>query len=245
MEERIEKSIDEQIAEIKQRLAERKAGTDLETETHKEYKGIPLTSLAEVTLQEVGDLQRSLEKRLLEIQERQEREQRTDDWRIEAENRLRAEIKGLIEEKIQLCKDKLTREKERLETEALKAERFAGTKFDGSLLLYEQNRVAKLEAKGGLEELINAYEEELTSNLDTVRPERLRALEETIEDTGFVVAGKYEASLNAKFNKLKDFRLKSVVGDELTDYPAILKQLKIISNYAMQSKLFQRFNIDQ
>jgi len=245
MEERVEKSIDEQIAEIKQRLAERQAGTDLETETHKEYKGIPLTSLAEVTLQEVGDLQRSLEKRLLEIQERQEREQRTDEWRIEAENRLRNEIRLLIEEKIQLCKDKLTREKERLETEALKAERFAGTKFDGSLLLYEQNRVAKLEAKGGLEELINAYEEELTSNLDTVRPERLRALEEAIEDTGFTIAGKYEAGLNARFNKLKDFRLKSVVGDELTDYPAIIKQLKIISNYAMQSKLFQRFNIDQ
>jgi len=245
MEERIEKSIDEQIAEIKQRLAERKAGTDLETETHKEYKGIPLTELAEVTLQEVGDLQRSLEKRLLEIQERQEREQRTDEWRIEAENRLRNEIRLLIEEKIQLCKDKLEREKTRLETEALKAERFAGTKFDGSLLLYEQNRVAKLEAKGGLEELINAYEEELTSNLETVRPERLRALEEAIEDTGFTIAGKYEAGLNARFNKLKDFRLKSIVGDELTDYPAILKQLKIISNYAMQSKLFQRFNIDQ
>ncbi len=70
-------------------------------------------------------------------------------------------------------------------------------------------------------------------------------MEEAIEDTGFVVAGKYEAGLNAKFNKLKDFRLKSVVGDELTDYPAIVKQLKIISNYAMQSKLFQRFNIDQ
>lgn len=240
MEERIEKSIDEQIAEIKQRLAERKAGTDLET--HKEYKGIPLTSLAEVTLQEVGDLQRSLEKRLLEIQERQEREQRTDEWRIEAENRLRNEIRLLIEEKIQLCKDKLTREKERLETEALKAERFAGTKFDGSLLLYEQNRVARLEAKG-LEELIKAYEEELTSNLETVRPERLRALEETIEDTGFTIAGKYEASLNARFNKLKDFRLKSIVGDELTDYPAILKQLKIISNYAMQSKLYERFDI--
>jgi len=242
MEERIEKSIDEQIAELRQRLEERRRGTDLEA--HKEYKGIPLTNLAEVTLQEVGDLQRSLEKRLLEIQERQEREQRTDDWRIEAENRLRAEIKGLIEEKIQLCKDKLEREKARLETEALKAERFAGTKFDGSLLLYEQNRVARLEAKG-LEELINAYEEELTSNLDTVRPERLRALEEAIEDSGFIVAGKYEAGLNARFNKLKDFRLKSVVGDELTDYPAILKQLKIISNYAMQSKLFQRFNIDQ
>jgi len=244
MEERIEKSIDEQIAEIKQRLAERQAGTDLETETHKEYKGIPLTSLAEVTLQEVGDLQRSLEKRLLEIQERQEREQRTDEWRIEAENRLRNEIRLLIEEKIQLCKDKLTREKERLETEALKAERFAGTKFDGSLLLYEQNRVARLETKG-LEGIINAYEEELTSNLETVRSERLRALEEAIEDIGFVNAGEYEAGLNAKFNKLKDFRLKSIVGDELTDYPAILKQLKIISNYAMQSKLFQRFNIDQ
>ena len=241
--ERTEKSIDEQILELKKAIAERKAGTDLET--RKEHKGVPLTELAEVTLQEVGDLQRSLEKRLYEIQERQEREQRTDDWRIEAENRLRNEIKGLIEEKIQLCKDKLEREKTRLETEALKAERFAGTKFDGSLLLYEQNRVAKLEAKGGLEELINAYEEELTSNLDTVRPERLRALEEAIEDTGFVVAGKYEASLNAKFNKLKDFRLKSIVGDELTDYPAILRQLKIISNYAMQSKLFQKFNIEQ
>ena len=242
MEERIEKSIDEQIAELRQRLEERRRGTDLEA--HKEYKGIPLTNLAEVTLQEVGDLQRSLEKRLLEIQERQEREQRTDEWRIEAENRLRNEIRLLIEEKIQLCKDKLEREKTRLETEALKAERFAGTKFDGSLLLYEQNRVARLETKG-LEGIINAYEEELTSNLETVRPERLRALEEAIEDTGFVVAGKYEAGLNAKFNKLKDFRLKSIVGDELTDYPAILKQLKIISNYAMQSKLFQRFNIDQ
>ena len=243
MEERTEKSIDEQILELKKAIAERKAGTDLEA--RKAYKGIPLTSLAEVTLQEVGDLQRSLEKRLLEIQERQEREQRTDEWRIEAEDRLRNEIRLLIEEKIQLCKDKLTREKERLETEALKAERFAGTKFDGSLLLYEQNRVAKLEAKGGLEKLINAYEEELTSNLETVRPERLRALEEAIEDTGFVVAGKYEAGLNARFNKLKDFRLKSVVGDELTDYPAILRQLKIISNYAMQSKLFTKFGIEQ
>jgi len=242
MEERTEKSIDEQILELKKAIAERKAGTDLET--RKEHKGVPLTELAEVTLQEVGDLQRSLEKRFYEIQERQEREQRTNDWRIEAENRLRNEIKGLIEEKIQLCKDKLEREKTRLETEALKAERFAGTKFDGSLLLYEQNRVARLEAKG-LEELIKAYEEELTSNLETVRPERLRALEEAIEDTGFVVAGKYEAGLNAKFNKLKDFRLKSVVGEKLTDYPAILRQLKIISNYAMQSKLFQRFNIDQ
>jgi len=242
MEERIEKSIDEQIAELRQRLEERRRGTDLEA--HKEYKGIPLTNLAEVTLQEVGDLQRSLEKRLLEIQERQEREQRTDEWRIEAENRLRNEIRLLIEEKIQLCKDKLEREKVRLETEALKAERFAGTKFDGSLLLYEQNRVARLETKG-LEGIIDAYEEELTSNLETVRPERLRALEEAIEDSGFIVAGKYEAGLNARFNKLKDFRLKSVVGEKLTDYPAILKQLKIISNYAMQSKLFQRFNIDQ
>ena len=242
MEERIEKSIDEQIAELRQRLEERRRGTDLEA--HKEYKGIPLTNLAEVTLQEVGDLQRSLEKRLLEIQERQEREQRTDEWRIEAENRLRNEIRLLIEEKIQLCKDKLEREKTRLETEALKAERFAGTKFDGSLLLYEQNRVARLETKG-LEGIINAYEEELTSNLETVRPERLRALEEAIEDSGFIVAGKYEAGLNARFNKLKDFRLKSVVGEKLTDYPAILKQLKIISNYAMQSKLFQKFNIDQ
>ena len=242
MEERIEKSIDEQIAELRQRLEERRRGTDLET--RKEYKGIPLTNLAEVTLQEVGDLQRSLEKRLLEIQERQEREQRTDEWRIEAENRLRNEIRLLIEEKIQLCKDKLEREKTRLETEALKAERFAGTKFDGSLLLYEQNRVARLETKG-LEGIINAYEEELTSNLETVRPERLRALEEAIEDSGFIVAGKYEAGLNARFNKLKDFRLKSVVGEKLTDYPAILKQLKIISNYAMQSKLFQKFNIDQ
>ena len=242
MEERIEKSIDEQIAELRQRLEERRRGTDLEA--HKEYKGIPLTNLAEVTLQEVGDLQRSLEKRLLEIQERQEREQRTDEWRIEAENRLRNEIRLLIEEKIQLCKDKLEREKVRLETEALKAERFAGTKFDGSLLLYEQNRVARLETKG-LEGIIDAYEEELTSNLETVRPERLRALEEAIEDSGFIVAGKYEAGLNARFNKLKDFRLKSVVGEKLTDYPAILKQLKIISNYAMQSKLFQKFNIDQ
>lgn len=242
MEERIEKSIDEQIAELRQRLEERRRGTDLEA--HKEYKGIPLTNLAEVTLQEVGDLQRSLEKRLLEIQERQEREQRTDEWRIEAENRLRNEIRLLIEEKIQLCKDKLEREKTRLETEALKAERFAGTKFDGSLLLYEQNRVARLETKG-LEGIIDAYEEELTSNLETVRPERLRALEEAIEDSGFIVAGKYEAGLNARFNKLKDFRLKSVVGEKLTDYPAILKQLKIISNYAMQSKLFQKFNIDQ
>jgi len=242
MEERTEKSIDEQILELKKAIAERKAGTDLEA--RKAYKGIPLTELAEVTLQEVGDLQRSLEKRLYEIQERQEREQRTNDWRIEAENRLRNEIRLLIEEKIQLAKDKLEREKQRLETEALKAERFAGTKFDGSLLLYEQNRVTRLEAKG-LEGIINAYEEELTSNLETVRPERLRALEETIEDTGFTIAGKYEASLNARFNKLKDFRLKSVVGDELTDYPAILKQLKIISNYQMQSKLFTKFGIEQ
>jgi len=237
-----EKSIDEQIAELKQRLEERRSGKDLETHS-KEYKGIPLPELAERTLQEVGDLQRSLQKRLLEIEERQEREQRTDEWRIEAENRLRNEIRLLIEEKIQLCKDKLTREKERLETEALKAERFAGTKFDGSLLLYEQNRVARLEASG-LEELIKAYEEELTSNLETVRPERLRALEEAIEDSGFILVGKYEPGLNARFNKLKDFRLKSVVGDELTDYPAILKQLKIISNYQMQSKLYQKFGID-
>ena len=244
MEERTEKSFDEQVEELKKAIEARRLGTD-RPYSEASTKGVPLTELAEVTLQEVGDLQRSLNKRLLEVQERQEREQRTDEWRIEAENRLRNEIKGLIEEKIQLCKDKLEREKTRLETEALKAERFAGTKFDGSLLLYEQNRVAKLEAKGGLEELINAYEEELTSNLETVRPERLRALEEAIEDIGFVNAGEYEAGLNAKFNKLKDFRLKSIVGDELTDYPAILRQLKIISNYAMQSKLFTKFGIEQ
>ncbi len=126
----------------------------------------------------------------------------------------------------------------------MKAERFAGTKFDGSLLLYEQNRVARLEAKG-LEELIKAYEEELTSNLETVRPERLRALEEAIEDSGFIVAGKYEAGLNARFNKLKDFRLKSVVGEKLTDYPAIVKQLKIIRNYEMQVKIFEKAGIEQ
>lgn len=243
MEERTEKSIDEQILELKKAIAERKAGADLEA--RKEYKGIPLTELAEVTLQEVGELQRSLEKRLYELQERQLEEQRTDEWRIDAENRLKNEIKNLIDEKIKLAKEKLEREKARLETEALKAERFADTKFDGSLLLYEQNRVAKLEAKGGLEELINAYEEELTSNLDTVRPERLRALEETIEDTGFTIAGKYEAGLNARFNKLKDFRLKSVVGDELTDYPAIVKQLKIIRNYEMQVKIFEKAGIEQ
>ncbi len=76
MEERTEKSIDEQILELKKAIAERKAGADLEA--RKEYKGIPLTELAEVTLQEVGELQRSLEKRLYELQERQLEEQRTD-----------------------------------------------------------------------------------------------------------------------------------------------------------------------
>jgi hypothetical protein len=123
----MDKSIDEQILELKKAIAERKAGTDLET--RKEHKGVPLTELAEVTLQEVGDLQRSLEKRLYEIQERQLEEQRTDEWRIDAENRLKNEIKNLIDEKIKLAKEKLEREKARLETEALKAERFADTKI--------------------------------------------------------------------------------------------------------------------
>ncbi len=40
----MEKSIDEQILELKKAIEERKAGTDLPTQ--KEYKGIPLTSKA-------------------------------------------------------------------------------------------------------------------------------------------------------------------------------------------------------
>ncbi len=75
--ERTEKSFDEQVEELKKAIEARRLGTD-RPYSEASTKGVPLTELAEVTLQEVGELQRSLEKRLYELQERQLEEQRTD-----------------------------------------------------------------------------------------------------------------------------------------------------------------------